>query len=294
MVKPPSERLQWAAALFVVACSSACARPSAAPTRPTIRIGTGALQGNYYPVGVALARTFATAMPDVDAEVKVTNGTLANLEALQNGSVDVAFSYADVAYGAYVGGPGDQREPFAGLRALVLLQLLPVQFVVSDRSPVRDVTDLPGRKVIFVGGGTNLAAERIVRAYRVDPKSILLRQTGSFEDSIEDLSSGKLDAMFVLSRYPVDNVSGALERGSHLMPLAGDPIERLHRQYPFFRPMLIAGGAYPTQSLPVRTIGVHSLLLCRVDLDEALVYRLTKALFQSLAEQSNGCCGRWT
>jgi TRAP transporter TAXI family solute receptor len=287
MVKPLSERLRWATALVLAACSSACNQPSAAPARQTIRIGTGALQGNYYPVGIALARTFAMAMPDVDAEVKVTNGTLSNLDALQNGSVDVAFSYADVAYAAYIGGPGDQRKPFTSLRALVLLQLLPVQFVVSDRSPVRDVTDLPGRKVIFVGGGTNLAAERIVRAYGVDPKSILLQQTRSFEDSIEDLSSGKLDAMFVLSRYPVDNVSGALERGSHLVPLAGDPIEQLHRQYPFFRPMLIAGGAYRTQALPVRTIGVHSLLLCRVDLDERLVYRLTKALFQSLAEQSN-------
>jgi len=286
MVKPLSERLRCAAALLLVACVSACARPSAAPTRQIIRIGTGALQGNYYPVGIALARTFAMAMPDVDAEVKVTNGTLSNLDALQSGSVDVAFSYADVAYAAYVGGPGD-REPFAGLRALVLLQLLPVQFVVSDRSPVRDVTDLPGRKVIFVGGGTNLAAERIVRAYGVDPRSILLQPTRSFEDSIEDLSSGKLDAMFVLSRYPVDNVRGALERGSHLVPLAGSPIEQLHRQYPFFRPMLIAGGAYRTQALPVRTLGVHSLLLCRVDLDEGLVYRLTKALFQSLAAQSN-------
>jgi TRAP transporter TAXI family solute receptor len=287
MVKPLSEPLHRAAALLLVACSSACARPSAAPPRQTIRIGTGAQQGNYYPVGVALARTFAMAMPDVDAEVKVTNGTLANLDALQNRSADVVFSYADVAYAAYVGGPGDQREPFTSLRALALLQLLPVQFVVSDRSPVHDVTDLAGRKVIYVGGGTGLAAERIVRAYGVDPKSILRRQTGSFEDAIADLSSGKVDAMFVLSRYPVNNVRGALERGSHLMPLAGDPIEQLHRQYPFFRPMLIAGGAYAKQSLPVRTIGVHSLLLCRVDLDEGLVYRLTKALFQSLAEQSN-------
>jgi TRAP transporter TAXI family solute receptor len=287
MAKPLSEWIRWATALVLAVCSSACDQPSAAPSRQTIRIGTGALQGNYYPVGVALARTFAMAMPDVDAEVKVTNGTLFNLDALQNDSVDIAFSYADVAYAAYVGGPGDQRKPFTSLRALVLLQLLPVHFVVSDRSSVRDVTDLPGRKVIFVGGGTGLAAERIVRAYGVDPKSILLQPNRSFEDSIEDLSSGKLDAMFVLSRYPVDNVRGALERGSHLIPLAGDPVEQLHRQYPFFRPMLIAGGAYRTQPLPVRTIGVHSLLLCRVDLDEGLVYRLTKALFQSLAEQSN-------
>jgi uncharacterized protein len=287
MVKPLCERLRWAMVLVLAACSSACDKPSAAPMRQTIRIGTGAQQGNYYPVGIALARTFALAMPDVDAEVKVTNGTLANLDALQNRSADVVFSYADVAYASYVGGPGDQREPFTSLRALALLQLLPVHFVVSDRSPVRDVTDLPGRKVIYVGGGTGPAAERILRAHGVDPKNILLRQTGSFEDSIADLSSGKLDAMFVLSRYPVDNVSGALERGSHLVPLAGDPIEQLHRQYPFFRPMLIAGGAYRTQPLPVRTIGIHSLLLCRVDLDEGLVYRLTKALFQSLAEQSN-------
>jgi TRAP transporter TAXI family solute receptor len=287
MVKPRSERLHFAATVFLVACSSACARPSAAPTRPTIRIGTGAQRGNYYPVGVALARTFAMAMPDVDAEVKVTGGTMANLDALQDGSADVVFSFADVAYAAYVGGPGDQREPFAGLRAMALLQLLPMQLVVSDRSPVHDVTDLPGRKVIYVGGGTGAPAERILRAYGVDPKSILRQATPSVEEYIADLSSGTLDAMFLLSRYPVDNVSGALARGSHLMPLAGDPIERLHREYPFFRPMLIAGGAYPKQPLPVRTIGVHSLLLCRVDLDEGLAYRLTKALFQSLAEQSN-------
>jgi TRAP transporter TAXI family solute receptor len=170
---------------------------------------------------------------------------------------------------------------------MALLQLLPVQFVVSDRSPVRDVTDLPGRKVIFVGGGTNLAAERIVRAYGVDPKSIRLEQGRPSWQVSADLASGALDAIFVLSRYPVDNVIAALEQGAHLVPLAGDPINHLHREYPFFRPMLIAGGAYPKHPLPVRTIGVHSVLLCRVDLDEALVYRLTKALFQSLAEQSN-------
>src|SRR3954471_7029030 len=131
MARVLSERLRRAAALLVVACCSACARPSAAPTRHTIRIGTGSQRGNYYPVGVALARTFATAMPDVDAEVKVTGGTLANLDALQNGSADVVFSFADVAYAAYVGGQGNESQRFAGLRAMALLQLLPMQLVVS-------------------------------------------------------------------------------------------------------------------------------------------------------------------
>lgn len=48
--------------------------------------------------------------------------------------------------------------------------------------------------------------------------------------------------------------------------------------------MLIPAGVYPRQPLPVRTIGVNSLLLCRAGLEEELVYRLTKALFQEVAE----------
>src|SRR4029450_4290423 len=104
MVKPPSERRRWAAALFLIACSSACARPSAAPTRHTVRIGTGSSTGNYYPVGVALARTFATAMPDVDAEVKVTGGTLANMDALLHGLAEGGLSSAAVGCAGVCGG----------------------------------------------------------------------------------------------------------------------------------------------------------------------------------------------
>jgi TRAP transporter TAXI family solute receptor len=280
-------RLRIGSALLLVALSLSCTRPSAAPARHTIRIGTGGGQrGNFYPVGLALARVYATAMPDVDTEVKETGGGISNLDALENGSADVGFSFADVAYAAYVGRLGDQPHSFTRLRALALLQLSPVQLVVSDRSPVHDVLDLRGRKVTIGGAGSGSAetAELVLGAYGINPKSSRVNPH-SMAESIADLAAGRLDAMFVLARYPVDAVTRALQQGSHLMPLAGDPIEQLHRDYPFFRPMLIPAGVYPGQSLPVRTLGVHSMLLCRADLDEALVYRLTKALFQAVAEQ---------
>ena len=225
-------------------------------------------------------------MPDVDTEVIGTGGGLSNLDALENGSADVGFSFADAAYAAYVGRLSHQPHPFTRLRALALLQLSPVQLVVSDRAPVHNVLDLRGRKVRLGGAGSASAetAELILEAYGIDPESIRA-DLRSRADSVADLATGKLDAMFILARYPVDSVTQALQHGSHLMPLVGDPIEQLHRDYPFFRPMLIPAGVYPRQSLPVRTIGVHSLLLCRADLEEGLVYRLTRALFQAVAEQ---------
>jgi TRAP transporter TAXI family solute receptor len=229
-------RLGIGSALWLIALSLSCTRPSPAPTRHTIRIGTSQ-RGDFYPVGLALARAYAAAMPDVDTEVNGTGGALSNLDALENGSADVGFSFADAAYAAYVGRLSHQPHPFTRLRALALLQLSPVQLVVSDRAPVHDVLDLRGRKVRIGGAGSGSAetAELILEAYGIDPESIRA-DLRSRADSVADLATGKLDAMFILARYPVDSVTRALQHGSHLMPLVGDQIEQLHRDYPFWQP----------------------------------------------------------
>ena len=44
--------------------------------------------------------------------------------------------------------------------------------------------------------------------------------------------------------------------------------------------MLIPRGIYPGQNAPVHTIGVDLLMVCRADLDNDLVYELTRAYFE--------------
>jgi TRAP transporter TAXI family solute receptor len=50
---------------------------------------------------------------------------------------------------------------------------------------------------------------------------------------------------------------------------------------------MIPRDTYPGQSEPVQTIGVNSILLCRADLPDDLIYTLTKALFDSLERPSS-------
>jgi hypothetical protein len=52
--------------------------------------------------------------------------------------------------------------------------------------------------------------------------------------------------------------------------------------YPFFRSTLIPRDSYTGVTEAVRTIGLDSVLVCRKDLDEELVYKLTKLFFEAL------------
>jgi uncharacterized protein len=81
-------------------------------------------------------------------------------------------------------------------------------------------------------------------------------------------------------------VTTAARAGARLMPLAGPPIERLRHDYPFLRVTVIPRDAYPGVVDKVRTIGVDSLLVCRRDLDETLVYDLTRRFFELLPSLS--------
>ena len=65
-----------------------------------------------------------------------------------------------------------------------------------------------------------------------------------------------------------------------------DPValERVREDYPFFLPVTIPKGTYSGQSVPIETVGVDNVLLCREDLDDELVYRLTKAFFEALPD----------
>jgi len=71
------------------------------------------------------------------------------------------------------------------------------------------------------------------------------------------------------------------------MPIAGPPIDRLRHEYPFLRVTAIPRGTYPGDVPTIRTIGVDSLLVCRRDLDEQLVYDLTRRFFDALPSLSS-------
>jgi uncharacterized protein len=288
VVRSRSSRVAGIVGIALVAAAGAgCREPEPPPARKEIRLTTGTPGARFHPLGQALARAYAAALPMLDVRVLDTAGSVANVEALERGEADVGLSYADVAYTAYVGGLDGRQASFAELRGIAVLELAPVHLVVRAGSKIADATDLRGRRVAVgpPGSGSALTAEIVLRALGIDASAVDVEPL-KYNEAAARLAAGTIDALFVNGSDPVDSVRASTVAGARILPLGGPAIERLRHDYPFFRPAVIHGGTYPGHPAPIRTIGVDNLLLCRRGLDEATVHDLTQQFFAQLPSMS--------
>ena len=232
---------------------------------------------------------YASVLPGLELRVVTSDRQGTRLEELQSGEVDLTINASQTAYVAFSGQLETTKERFDQLRAISALGVVPLHLVVGANSGIRSVADLRGRAVnVGVRAGENYRmAQSVLDAFGLHvgtyrPYSL------SYADAATHLIAGKIDAMFVVGSYPGRAVLSATEgnRG-RLVPIDGKPAEQLRLNSGFLHPALIPAGTYPGQTTSIRTIGVQNLLLCRRDLDEAVVYELTKQLFVALPRLSS-------
>jgi len=265
--------------LTTAAALAACGRPPApAPEPQRLLIATGPAGATYLRLGEALARIYDRRLPHVRARAEPTEGSVSNVKALQERRAELAFAQANVAYEAYT-----KR---GALRAVAALYTNALQIVARRDGPVRDVAGLARRRVGVgpAGSGTELAADIVMGAHglatpRVDRRSL------AFAEATAGVAAGALDAAFVMASVPTDAVARASGgAGLRLLSVDARVMAQIRALYPFYRPIVIPAGTYPWQPGDVHTLGVDNVLVCRADLDDDLVYRLTEVLLDSLPE----------
>jgi TRAP transporter TAXI family solute receptor len=250
-----------------------------------IRLTTGLPGASFNPLGTGLARAYSRAYPEVAFKVVPSRGSIDNLDALQRGTAELGLAFTDVAYLAFVGQGHrrTERTSYERLRGIAVLQLTPLQVMVRPHSSVTAVHQLRGGRLALgpSGSGTALTAELILRSFGLTRNHIHAVSL-PFMEAAEQLVDGELDGAFVSAGYPADSVHYAATAGARLIDVTGPVVDTLRAEYPFLRVARIPGGTYPSHDTPIRTVGVDTMLACREDLDEMLVYRLTKTLFEAL------------
>ena len=273
------------AVLSVVSCRPADSR---SPTRPVTRARfvTGPIGGGSFPLGQEIAETLNDGLKDVAIETVLSAGAVSNIHAIQRGSAELALTFADVAYLSFIGQLAPEAPPFDQVRGIAVLQVTPVALVVRHGLRVRGPHDLRGRRVGVgpEGSGTAVTAGLVLQAYGLNPRDVHTETIG-FQEGATKLLAGEIDAMFDNAIIRSEALKRAAEGGARFVPIEGPAADRLRREYPFLRVTVIAPDLYGTS---VRTIGVDGLLICRSDLDETLVYELTRQLFASLKSLGRG------
>jgi uncharacterized protein len=200
--------------------------------------------------------------------------------------VESGFVQSDVAHWAYRGtGVFAGEEPMDGLRAIAGLYPESVHVVTYPDAGIESVRDLAGKRVSLdeFGSGTLVNARIILGAFGLTEEDLDEAFYIKPSDALGMIRAGELDAFFITAGYPTLSVTELADAGqAELVPIDGPEAEALSAYYDFFEPDVIPAGTYASIG-DTETLSVEALWLVGAEVDEDLVYGITRALFHPTA-----------
>ena len=215
------------------------------------------------------------------ATAVASNGSVANINAINGGSSESGFSQSDVAHWAYTGtGLFEGKGRIEGLRAIATLYPETIHLVARKDSGIASVKDLKGKRVSLdePGSGTLVDARIVLGAFGLSEKDVKAEhlKPGPAGDRLRD---GALDAFFFVGGYPTGAISElATSSGITLVPIAGPEVEALLAEHRFFAKDTVPAGTYKDVG-ETPTISVNAQWITSAKQPDALVYDIVKALW---------------
>ena len=266
--------------LLAVAVAVAAMVPAAGHAEQFVNVLTGGTSGVYYPLGVALTKIYSDTMPDAKVSVQSTKASVENLNLIQQGRGEVAFTLGDSLSDAW---KGDAEAGFAKkldkLRGLSAIYPNYIQIVASAESGIKTLADLKGKRV-SVGAaksGTELNARKVFAAAGITYQDLAKVEYLPFGESVELMKNRQLDATLQSAGLGVSSIRDLAS--SVPITVVAVPAETVKKiGDAAYIPAAIPAETYTGQAQPVETVAVVNYLVTSADLPEDLVYKMTKAL----------------
>ena len=249
-----------------------------------ISIATGGTSGTYYPLGGAIAKIFNDNVEGVTANAQSTGASVENIGLVSKGETEIAFVQSDITFYAYEG-----IENFAdtgkveNIRGMAMLYPEVVQIVANANAGINSIEDLRGKNVAIgaPGSGTEANARQILGAHGITYDDLGKADYLSFGEAADQLKDNHIDAAFVTAGLPTSAlVEVSTSNDIVVVPMEKSKLDALSAQYPFYTGVTIPGGSYRNNDDDVLAAAVMAMLVVPEDLDEDLMYNLTKQLFE--------------
>lgn len=251
----------------------------------SLKMATGGTTGTYYAYSGAVSQVLASKLNNVSFDVQSTGASKANIYLVADKEADIAIVQNDVMYYASKGidlfegeGAVEGFSAMAGCYAEVCQ--------IVSKSDITSIEDLRGKRVSVgdIGSGCEFNARQILDAYGMSFDDIQVNNL-SFGDSATALKDAKIDAFFCVAGAPTTAiVELATSNSINILRIDDEHADKLIADYPFYTKFDVPGGAYKGVDSNVQTVAVVATYIVSNDLDDKLVYDMTKALFENADE----------
>ncbi|MBN8208743.1 TAXI family TRAP transporter solute-binding subunit [Bacillus sp. NTK071] len=266
--------------MVIGACGGSDEEADGSPSE--LSLLTGGTGGTYFPLGGELATIIQNQTDNESANVESTGASVENMQILQDGEGDIAFTQTDIAAYATKGELMFEDGKVDNIQAIGTLYPETIQIVTLLESGISSVADLKGKKVSVgaPGSGTYANAEQVLEIHGITMEGIDAQHL-AFDELTEGIQEGTIDAAFITSGTPTGAVEGlSAIKPVTIIPIEDDKVTQLIEKYPYYAEDTIKRGTYGLEN-EVKTVAVLAMLVARSDLDEDYVYQITKAIFDN-------------
>lgn len=271
--------------IVAVALSTIALSAPAAHAQKFINVLTGGTSGVYYPLGVAIGKIYSDKIPDVKTQVQATKASVENLNLLEQGRGEIAFTLGDSLKAAW---EGDEEAGFkkklTKLRTIGAIYPNYIQIVATAESGIKTLSDLKG-KTLSVGApksGTELNSRAILKAAGMDYKDLGKVEYLPFAESVDLMKNRQLMATLQSAGLGVASLKD-LSNSSDIN-VVSVPKEVVDKIGPPFISAIIPANTYKGQDKDVPTAAVVNYLVTSSAVSDDLAYQMTKLVYDSLPD----------
>lgn len=284
-------------ALSAIAAALVMSAGAASAQMPSfIRIVSGSAGGNYFPMAGLLANSISNppgsrpcdkggscGVPGLIAIAQSSDGSAANVEAIEAGTAETGLAQSDVAHWAFNGtGPFAGKPPMKGLRAIASLFPEHVHVAVAKASPIASFTDLKGKR-IGIGqkqSGTQLSALLILGAAGLARNTDYQAEEFNISTSADLLADGDIDAFIAMVGAPSSGIAQmASTVGLKLLAIPDSVRQDVISKAPFYYQSPIPANVYADIEADTPTVAVAAQWIVSANQPDDLVYGITAALW---------------
>jgi TRAP transporter TAXI family solute receptor len=281
--------------MVLVGCSSpaneSSKEPSASETPDTsgdavrLSLGTASVGGNYYVIGAGLAQIWNQYSDNIQVTSEATGGSGANVGLVNDNQVQFGLTSDNTMYNGYHGLAWAEGKKYQNIRTVAGLMPSALEIVVPKDSKINTIYDFENYTVTMgtSSGGGSLTALDLVNTLGVKwGKKVDI----GWGDAVSNILDGLIDGAIDFASFPhAARTELTTNMECKWIELSEEDRQKMVDAYPYYFEGVMDPSTY--KYLPedgYNTIMTYNVLICNKDVDEDVVYELTKIMFENLEE----------
>lgn len=275
--------------LSVTACGGGEKKEDGNSWPENITIATGNSGGTYYYIGAAQSQILSNAIEGVAFTAEATDGSLTmNGPLVQNDADCLGIFVLDAMQNGINGTYSEMPDvSLDKLRLIMAGNATKLQFVTLEESGITSLDDIKGKRIATSNPGTavRIATLQVLEAMGYEESDFASVTAMTPSDMADALKDGVIDVGVFNGGTPTAAVSDLNNtRDIVMLQVPEDILDKVVEEHPGYRTYTVTSKEYSDMTEDCVILGLPSGFGCNADMDEDLVYKITKVLNESTDE----------